>query len=340
MRFLLLAMICVSSAAFAEPSFRDKIPQILFEQSDTSFITFTSENDLYSGSGADENYTNGARFTYYDTGRNASRLVEGLESVLPFFEVNETTNTYFSLGQNMYTPRDISARIPDPADRPYAAFLYGSVGSNTISGNHMDDVEMTFGLVGPWALGEPIQKWVHEQIHSPDPKGWDTQLENEPALMVAYQRSWPEALSADLNPFYLRVAPHLGATLGNIYTYGVGGVTVQLTPSHAIWQAPPPRVRPAMPGSGYFYVPDDGFAWSLFAGLEGRAMARNIFLDGNTFRNSPSVDKEIGVLDANAGLTLTYNDIQIAYTLNWRSREFVGQRDNSLFGSVSLGFRF
>ncbi|MDG1286166.1 MAG: lipid A deacylase LpxR family protein [Rickettsiales bacterium] len=347
MRFLLLSLFImfgtVSSAMAqpaAAPNFHDKIPKELFERKDTSFITFTSENDLYSGNGADENYTNGARFTYYDTGRSASRLIEKLDKFLPFFNVNETTNTYFSLGQNMYTPRDITARIPDSADRPYAGFLYGSVGSNTINENHMDDVEITFGVVGLWALGEPIQKFVHQQIDSPDPKGWDHQLENEPGLMVAYQRSWPEAFAADLNPFYVRVAPHLGATLGNIYTYGAAGVTLQITPSHAIWQAPPPRVRPAMPGSGYFAVPDGSFAWSLFAGVEGRAMARNIFLDGNTFRDSASVDREIGVLDANAGLTLAYDSVQVAYTLNWRSREYEGQRDNSLFGSVSLGYRF
>ncbi len=323
-----------------EETFFEKMPKELFQQPDTSFLTFTSENDLYGGSGTDENYTNGARLTYYDTSRNASRLVEGIEKILPFFEVNKTTNTYFTFGQNIYTPRDITKRVPNENDRPYAGFLYGSVGSNTISGNHMDDIEITFGLVGPDALGEQVQKFVHKLIDSPDPKGWDSQLNNEPALMVAYQRSWPEAFSAEMNPFYLRVAPHLGGAVGNIYTYGAAGVTMQITPSHAIWQGLPPRVRPTVTSSGYFYVPDDGFAWSLFAGVEGRAMAHNIFLDGNSFRSSASVDREIMVVDANAGVTTTYDNIQLAYTINWRSREFTEQETNSVFGSVSLGYRF
>ena len=259
---------------------------------------------------------------------------------MPWFKVNQTTNTYFTLGQNLYTPRDITRRLPDSNDRPYAGFLYGSVGSNTINENHMDDVEITFGVVGPAALGKATQKFVHKHIGSPDPKGWDSQLHNEPALMVAYQRSWPEAIAANVSPFYLRVAPHVGGAVGNIYTYGAAGVTLQITPNHAIWQGLPPRVRPAVTGSGYFYVPDDGFAWSLFAGVEGRAMAHNIFLDGNSFRSSLSVDREIMVLDANAGLTTSYDNIQIAYTLNWRSREFTGQETNSVFGSVSIGYRF
>lgn len=339
--FFLLASLPLCLLASEDPSssFQDKIPAHLFDREDTSFLTITSENDLY-GSGTDENYTNGARITYYDTSREASQLVKGLDRLLPFFEVNQTTNTYFSLGQNMYTPRNISTRTPNPNDRPYAAFLYGSIGSNTINENHMDDLEITLGVVGPWALGEPVQKFVHKNINSLDPKGWDHQLKNEPGLMVAWQRSWPEAFAANLSPVYFRLAPHIGATIGNVYTYGAAGLTLQLTPSYAIWQAPPPRVRPAMPGSGYFAVPNNGFAWSLFAGVETRLMGRNIFLDGNSFRNSPSVDKELTVLDANAGLTLTYDQIQLAYTLNWRSREFHGQQDNSLFGSVSLGYRF
>lgn len=324
-----------------DKSFEEKIPEELFEREDTSFITVTTENDLYSGQGTDSNYTNGIRFTYYDTSRNASRLVEGIDTLLPFFAVNDTSNTYFSLGQNLYTPQDITLVTPDPTDRPYAAFLYGSVGSNTINENHMDDIELTLGVVGSAALGEPVQSAVHKLTDSPDPKGWDSQLKNEPGVMLAYQRSWPEAFAADLDPFYFRIAPHVGATVGNIYTYGATGITFQLTPRNAIWQAPPPRVRPALASSGYFALPEDvSFAWSLFAGLEARAMARNIFLDGNTFTDSPSVDREIGVVDANAGVTTTFDNIQIAYTLNWRSREFSEQDENTYFGSVSLGYRF
>lgn len=55
----------------------------------------------------------------------------------------------------------------------------------------------------------------------------------------------------------------------------------------------PPRIQPSLPGSGFFVPPQDRFGWYLFAGVEGRAVARNIFLDGNTFRDSRSVDKEL-----------------------------------------------
>ena len=69
-------------------------------------------------------------------------------------------------------------------------------------------------------------------------------------------------------------------------------------------------------------------------------MIRNIFLDGNSFKNSPSVDKKPLVHDANAGISLTFGKTQLAYTLNWRSKEFDGQDEESLFGALSIARRF
>lgn len=315
-----------------------RIPATLLAQ-DYSFLTITVENDLF-GSGKDEHYTSGIRLTYFDDHIDPPAIIRNLSLAVPFFEINDTTRIYYSLGQNLYTPENIVTSVPDPTDRPYAAFLYGSVGYTTLAENHIDDVELTLGVVGPAAAGKQTQTFVHRLIGSDIPLGWEHQLNNEPAFIIAYQRSWPEAFALDLDPVLFRVAPHAGITLGNIYDYVAAGVTLQWVPTRHPWQTPPARVRPAIPGSGYFAIPRNEFSWSFFAGIEGRAVARNIFLDGNTFSNSPSVDKNSGVLDASAGFTLTWGWAQVAYTLNWRSDEFQQQGDNSLFGSVSLGFRF
>jgi hypothetical protein len=95
-----------------------------------------------------------------------------------------------------------------------------------------------------------------------------------------------------------------------------------------------------MAGTGFFDTPDKKFNWSVFAGLDGRAMARNIFLDGNTFKDSPSVDKNILVGDANVGFTTSFDDYRISYTLNYRTKEFDTQKDPSVFGSVTFSTRF
>ena len=319
-------------------SFKDRIPKDILN-SRPRFLTFTLENDLF-GSGRDENYTNGVRIGYFDTGTRPSFPVDLLDKYLPTFEANETTSMYYSIGQNLYTPEDITKPAPDPDDRPYAGFLYGSAGFTSITNNHIDEAEATVGIVGPAALGKPTQNFVHDLVNTRDPSGWDAQLDNEPALMVSWQRRWPEAYYADLAGLHFRTSPHIGATVGNVYTYAASGVSLQITPEQYKWQSQPLRVRPAIPGSGFFSVPDNQFAWSLFSGFEGRAVARNIFLDGNTFSDSPSVDKKHFVMDANAGLSLTYGRYQVSYTLNWRSKEFHGQDNSSLFGAMSFGYRF
>ena len=65
----------------------------------------------------------------------------------------------------------------------------------------------------------------------------------------------------------------------------------------------PPRVRPALAGSGMFR-PTGQFSWYVFGGAEGRVVARDIFLDGNTFRDSLSVDKKRFVADFQVGLVV------------------------------------
>lgn len=227
-------MVCLTALpgnAWGEQgTFEDRIPRSMLQSEDNSFLTFTVENDMFGG-GPDRNYTNGVRVTWADMGAEPPRLARLLDRYVPSFRVNETTSVYYSLGQNLYTPEDILILTPDPLDRPYAAFLYASAGFASVTDNHIDDIEITLGVIGPLALGEQTQKTVHDIVGADDPAGWNHQLENEPGLILSWQRNWPEAYAATPGSgLYFRATPHLGATLGNIYTYANAGLTLQLTP--------------------------------------------------------------------------------------------------------------
>lgn len=334
-----LSVMLAAPWAQAEETIEQKVRREKEKTPPQQFLTITAENDLF-GAGTDRNYTNGIRIGWLDTSDTPPNIVRFVEDYMPLFSVNDTTAVYYSAGQNLYTPRNILTRTPDPNDRPYAAFLYGSVGMATVVKNHFDSIELTAGVIGPMALGEDTQKFVHRLTDSDNPAGWDHQLENEPGLMISAQRLWPEVYTAEIGDLHFRTSPYVGGTLGNIYTYANTGLIFQLVPKAYKWHDLPPRVRPAMPGSGYFSSGEDDFSWSVFAGVEGRAIGRNIFLDGNTFRDSPSVDKKYFVGDANIGVAFTYGRTQLTYTLNWRSEEFHGQDKPDLFGAVGLGYRF
>jgi len=134
------------------------------------------------------------------------------------------------------------------------------------------------------------------------------------------------------------VLPHFGGALGNVFTYGAAGLTLRLG-TDLEDDFGPPRIRPSLPGSAYF-SPGKGFTWYVFAGLEGRAVLYNIFLDGNVFSDSHSVDKKPFVGDLQAGLVIQLDRFRITYTQIFRTKEFDDQADGDLFGSVSLSYHF
>ncbi|WP_299381569.1 lipid A deacylase LpxR family protein [uncultured Kiloniella sp.] len=345
------ALVCSSSPALAQDADLSTDPDVTFQEQLTGrvaskkedqYISLVIENDSLGTAGTDKNYTSGVRLGYLDVNADLPEIAYTLDRVIPTFGINETSSVFYSLGQNIYTPQNIRQREQDPDDRPWAAHLYGSIGLVTVTDNHLDEIEASLGIVGPAALGEQAQKFVHTHVtpSSPTPHGWSNQLNHEPTFSLGWQRRFPDYMSVDAGGLSLSASPYYGATLGNVHTFADVGINFRLTPEKDVWQDGPLRVKPGLPGTGYFDTPDDGWSWYLFAGIEGRAVARNIFLDGNTFSDSHSVDKHHFVADANAGLAMTYDRYRVSYTMVYRTKEFEGQDDPAVFGAVSLGVRF
>jgi hypothetical protein len=193
-------------------------------------------------------------------------------------------------------------------------------------------------VVGPSAYAEATQETVHELTNSPDPSGWDNQLKDEPAVMLTYERKWRSLYA--MSPFGLGVdfTPHLGGSIGNVFTQVVAGGTARIG-----FDLPqdygPPRIRPSLPGSDFF-VPTRQVSGYLFAGVEGRAVGHNIFLDGNTWKDSHSVDKEHFVGSLQVGAVLTWEDLRLSYTHVIMSEEFKQQQGGDQFGAITLSYRY
>lgn len=305
-----------------------------------NYLSLSIENDNFGG-GTDQFYTSGVRLTYFNLNAQVPDQLEVIDDFIPTFDINDTTSVFYTLGHNIYTPQDITIAAKQDDDRPYAAFAYGSIGLLTLADNHVDELELTLGVIGPPALGEQVQKFVHKNISdSPEPQGWDNQLDFEPGIVVSWTRRWPRFARATFGDYDIRAIPNVNASLGNIYTYAGAGMTFAFGPYKGIIQDTPPRVRPATPGSGYFETPDENYTWQIFGSVDGRAVAQNIFLDGNTFSDSHSVDKKHFVADFTGGFSFTFDDYRLAYSLNFRTDEFDGQSDDSVFGSVTLSTRF
>ena len=307
------------------------------------YLSLSIENDNLGG-GTDHYYTSGVRATWFNTKISTPPIIETLAERIPTFDLENDTATFYTIGHNLYTPEDITRGDQQMDDRPWAAFLYGSVGLANVTYNdsipfHIDELEFTLGVVGPEALGKQAQHFVHKYIsNSPKPRGWKNQLDFEPGFVISWQRRIPYAFIYDTPFFNARIEPNFSVSLGNIRTYAGVGATLVLGSSKE--QDTPQRVRPAIPGTGVFFTEKHKLHWQVFGGLNGRIIGRDIFLDGNTFTDSHSVDKRYFVGDASAGLSFTYDDYRLSYTLNARTKEFYGQEDKSIFGSVTLVKRF
>lgn len=188
----LLCLFLPLLAQAQDKTLEEQVPRELKHSRYPNFITAVYENDMIGG-GTDAHYTSGVRLTYFDLGAKFPQICHNIAELVPTFDINETSSAYYSLGQNLYTPDDIQSAVPDPKDRPWAAFLYGSIGMASLNHNYIDELEATIGVVGPAALGEQTQRSVHKYITgSPLPQGWDNQLKNEPGLILSWQRRWPE----------------------------------------------------------------------------------------------------------------------------------------------------
>ncbi|MGE4157568.1 MAG: lipid A deacylase LpxR family protein [Planctomycetota bacterium] len=303
-----------------------------------TYFTITTENDLFA-SGNDHSYTNGVRLSWFEVGKRPPTVSKGVQKKLSFLGLNDSTTLAYSLGHNLYTPVDIQSETININDRPWAAFFYGAVSMATLTGDHLDEYEIMIGVVGPSARGEALQKQIHKVIDSPTPLGWDGQLNDEVGLVLSKQRRWPGVWQSEWGEATFVFTPHLGASVGNIYTYINAGGVLKYSLSDNRWHDTPLLARPAMPGTGYF-LPADKMGLDVFVGLEGRAIARNIFLDGNTFANSYRVKKNPFVADVSLGFSLTYKEVRLSYTSVYRTKEFHGQEEESIFGAFSFGWAF
>ena len=324
---------------------------------DSCVINIQVENDLF-GSGADNHYTHGFRASYLFPLRTQGRQRDCIPFEDAFRTVAETASDPFKrflaertnrisliLGQSIFTPDDIENPNLIPDDRPYAGWLYVGAGLESSSGGEgrpfLEKFEINLGMVGPASLAEEVQTKWHALIDTRTPRGWDHQLKNEPGLVLSYERKWPfrKALGGGYDA---ELAPSAGLTLGNIYTYGAAGAMARI--GHNVPDDyGPPRIRPGLQGSDTFAAlpgREGAFGWYLFAGFEGRAVARNIFLDGNSFADSHSVDKRPLVGDLQVGLVATYGPARLGFTNVFRTREFRGQDKIDEFGSITLSVRF
>ena len=310
-------------------------------------VTITTENDKFFA-GTDRHYTNGLKISFLGTTTldESPEFVQTVSRLIPTLRDEATHQAYkvgTALGHDIYTPAHIGTSELQRQDRPYAGWLYLSLNFQAVDKEQrlLRAVEVSAGVVGPSAFGEEIQNGFHELIDVGAAQGWSNQLRNEPGVIVAWERRYRLLrLQMDAAGRWACDAIARGhVSLGNVRTHGAGGLMVRTG-----WNLPrdfgPDLIRAT--GGDQHKVERAGAY--IFASGEGRVVGHNIFLDGNTWKDSHSVDKRPFVADLNVGLVMRTplgggsesRGFQIAYIQNYRTKEFYGQTRRDVFGSVSV----
>lgn len=319
----LLVLATMATAAAADP---------LDDPSHT--ITIQLENDS-TRPGSDNYYTSGERIAY----TSPTNQVPGPLASLGHMLLGDGQQRFaLEVSQNIYTPLLDKLANPPLNDRPYAAVLLGTISLIQDTDTTRTALALGLGVIGPDALGEQVQNGFHSAIGQGSIGGWHTQIGNQPVIQLTVDRTWRAPLGS-IGGLETDVLPSVTVAAGTFRIYAQGGGTVRLGQGlQSDFGAP--RIRPGLTGTDA-YVQTQPFAWYVFAGVDGQAVAWDETLDGLPFATSRHVTRQPFVGEFQAGFTLMAWGVRFTAMQVLQSNEFVSQRNGLFqFSSASVSVKF
>jgi len=305
------------------------------------YYTITLENDIISG--ADGGYTNGLGFSwakgpFNDFNGNIPSWMHSLTKDLTISTAaNKKRAVSYFIAQGMQTANDITISSLVEEDAPYVGLLLWKASLYSFDEEVGDRLSLTLGIVGPASLAEKIQKGVHSLTGSDEPLGWDNQIENEVVFRLSMLRSRQIYQSEVNNGRSFDLVTNLAAGLGTIKSDMGGGLILRYgqglsrsfqTASHL----PGRDINPLAGGTAN--------SWNVYLSLTGSYVLNSIATDGNTFRDSHSVELRHEQSLINFGASFSIGDWAYVISVARGSELYETQQGKTKFGSMSATYNF
>jgi len=288
-------------------------------KSDKRSIHYTYDNDLFAGS--DRYYTQGSIVEIRHPAIRKWPLAKLLRII-----VNSRDMIYcFSFRQDVFSPKSIRNVKLDSTDRPYAGtFLFSQ---KVIASGFWAKLtaSVDVGCIGPAALGEEMQKFIHKHTNNAEPNGWENQVANS---FAANLNLWFE--QGLYVSKWFDVIGEVGGRGGVTNTNGSLGLLIRS-------------------GKKTEYFPGLNLSsrqkWECYTTINGTAsyVFHNAALQGVPWTKSTYVltkDRLVRfVYRLDAGLTFSLKNVSFTYTQSFLTPEFKGGYHHS-WGGLNFVYRF
>ena len=170
-------------------------------------------------------------------------------------------------------------------------------------------------------------------IGSPEPMGWDNQIDDKFLFMLSWLRTWQlkETLK---NDFDWLIIPKIHANLGTPFTSFSPSIEFRygwnLQENDLISNKINSTLQDVSKESSYY----------AFLELFGNISLYNTFIDKNGRGFNNNIDREVFCYNIIFGLNYTVNNFYIKYSNVYTSKEFDKQDKNQFLFSLTGGFVF
>ncbi len=308
---------------------------------------FSISNDNDSLANADGDYSAGMELTW----TQASRASVDERATLPRWLKHVSKRTPFGhagvdrfgsrivLGQKIYTPRDLRKTELIEDDRPYAGWTYLNLSLHARKQDRLDSIILSVGIIGPASFADEVQENVHEFFGAVRVRGWKNQLKNEFALNLSYLRDrivWQKDSDSE---YEMELVSLSRIDIGNVDTSASCGLRWRGGRNlESDFDSDSDESSHRIEGIEPKHGSHSKFRFSHLLEMRGIVVARNIFLDGNTFKESHSVEKKNALVEISWGIDYGNRKKRASMRYTYRSKEFDLQKSGSSFIRFALEF--
>ena len=305
-------------------SYSQRTENAIYFSDKKSRIVLEIENDMLFNT--DSYYTSGQALSY--TNKNFRKTPAQL--ILNLVTKKDIDITGIGFQQRIYTPYSIEQPNAIDNDRPYSAYFLLTNYSVFINAEHkvIFSNELGIGLMGPAALGEQSQSFIHNLIGSPAPIGWESQLNN--TFLIDYN------FRVEKNFFNGFIAehfiPYAEARIGTLTDHIKLGVKLRVGNKNksVLELANKKTIERKL-----------SWEWILGANLQG--VFYDATLEGGLFNKDKTLLPKQDIIEQQyqfrMGINLYYKRISFRYMINYNSKNFTNSVIHK-YGSANFGFSF